>query len=60
VQALGVEALAATVQALASNPPAPRQPGHAQPVRIRRRQALIHTCHSYRSDGPLLQQLKAR
>ena len=51
---------AAAVQAFASNAYAPRRPGQAEPVRIWRLEALIDTCHSYRSDGPVMQRLKAR
>lgn len=51
---------AAAVQAFASNARAPRRAGQAEPVRIRRIDALIDTCWSYRSDGPVMQQLKSR
>jgi Protein of unknown function (DUF2889) len=51
---------AAAVQAFASNAHAPRRPGQAEPVRIWRVEALRDTCHSYRSDGPVMQRLTAR
>ena len=51
---------AAAVQAFASNAYAPRKPGQAEPVRIWRLDALIDTCYSYRSDGPVMQQMKGR
>ena len=51
---------AAAVQAFASNAHAPRREGQAEPVRIWRLDALIDTCWSYRSDGPVMQQLKSR
>ncbi len=51
---------AAAVQAFASNNYAPRRPGDAAPVRVFQIDALVDTCWSYRSDGPLLQQLKSR
>ena len=51
---------AAAVQAFASTAYAPRQPGQAEPVRIWKLDALIDTCWSYRSDGPVMQQLQRR
>ena len=51
---------AAAVQAFASNNYAPRQAGQPEPVRIFKLDALIDTCHSYRSDGEVMQRLKAR
>jgi hypothetical protein len=51
---------AAAVQAFASNAHAPRRAGQAEPVRIWRLDALIDTCWSYRSDGPVMQRLKSR
>lgn len=51
---------AAAVQAFASNAHAPRIPGRPEPVRIWRLDALVDTCHSYRSDGPVMQRLKSR
>lgn len=51
---------AAAVQAFASNAHAPRKPGQSEPVRIWRLEALVDTCHSYRSDGPVMQRLKSR
>jgi hypothetical protein len=51
---------AAAVQAFASNAHAPRRAGQAEPVRIWRLDALLDTCWSYRSDGPVMQQLKGR
>lgn len=51
---------AAAVQAFASNAHAPRRPGQAEPVRIWRLDALLDTCHSYRSDGPVVQRLNDR
>jgi hypothetical protein len=51
---------AAAVQAFASNAHAPRRAGQAEPVRIWRLDALLDTCWSYRSDGPVMQQLQRR
>jgi Protein of unknown function (DUF2889) len=51
---------AAAVQAFASNAHAPRRAGQAEPVRIWKLDALIDTCWSYRSDGPVMQQLQRR
>jgi hypothetical protein len=51
---------AAAVQAFASIAHAPRKPGQSEPVRIWRLEALVDTCHSYRSDGPVMQRLKSR
>jgi Protein of unknown function (DUF2889) len=51
---------AAVVQAFASSAYAPRQPGQPEPVRIWKLDALIDTCHSYRADGVVIQQMKAR
>ncbi len=51
---------AAAVQTFASNAYAPRQPGQPEPVRIWKLDALIDTCHSYRSDGPVIQRMKSR
>jgi hypothetical protein len=51
---------AAAVQAFASNVHAPRIPGRPEPVRIWRLDALVDTCHSYRSDGPVMQRLRSR
>lgn len=51
---------AAAVQTFASNAYAPRQPGQPEPVRIWKLDALIDTCHSYRSDGPVIERMKSR
>ena len=51
---------AAAVQAFASAAYAPRKPGQPEPVRIWKLDALIDTCYSYRSDGEVMQRLKAR
>ena len=51
---------AAAVQAFASTARAPRRAGQAEPVRIWRLDALVDSCHSYRSDGPVMQQLQRR
>jgi Protein of unknown function (DUF2889) len=51
---------AAAVQAFASNAHAPRRAGQAEPVRIWRLDALLDSCWSYRSDGPVMQRLKGR
>ena len=51
---------AAAVQAFASNNYAPRRPGDAAPVRVFQIETLVDTCWSYRSDGPVMQQLKSR
>jgi len=51
---------AAAVQAFASTAHAPRRAGQPEPVRIWRLDALIDSCHSYRSDGPVMQRLKNR
>jgi hypothetical protein len=51
---------AAAVQAFASNAHAPRRAGQAEPVRIWRLDALVDTCYSYRSGGPVMQRLTAR
>lgn len=51
---------AAAVQTFASNANKPRPASEAEPVRMWTIDALIDTCYSYRSDGPLVQQLKAR
>jgi hypothetical protein len=51
---------AAAVQAFASNNYAPRRPGQPEPVRVFKLEALVDTCHSYRSDGPVMARLKAR
>jgi hypothetical protein len=48
------------VQAFASNAHAPLRAGQAEPVRIWRLDALVDTCWSYRSDGPVVQRLKSR
>jgi hypothetical protein len=51
---------AAAVQAFASSNYAPRQPGQPDPVRVWKLEALVDTCHSYRSDGVVMQQLRAQ
>jgi hypothetical protein len=51
---------AAAVQAFASNAHAPRRAGQAEPVRIWRLDALVDTCYSYRSGGPVMKRLTAR
>lgn len=51
---------AAAVQAFASNAHAPRRDGQPEPVRIWRLDALLDSCWSYRSDGPVVQRLKSR
>jgi hypothetical protein len=51
---------AAAVQAFASNAHAPQRPSEAEPVRIWKLDALLDTCWSYRSDGPVVQRLKSR
>ena len=51
---------AAAVQAFASNAYAPRRPGQPEPVRIWQLDALVDSCWSYRSDGPVMQQLRSR
>jgi hypothetical protein len=51
---------AAAVQAFASNAHAPRRAGQAEPARIWKLDALIDTCWSYRSDGPVVQRLQRR
>jgi len=51
---------AAAVQAFASNAHAPRRAGDAEPVRIWRLDALLDTCWSYRSNGPVVQRLSSR
>ena len=51
---------AAAAQAFASNNYAPRRPADAAPVRVFQIDALVDTCWSYRSDGPVMQQLKSR
>jgi hypothetical protein len=51
---------AAAVQAFASSNYAPRQPGQPEPVRVWKLEALIDTCHSYRSDGEVVQQMMAK
>jgi hypothetical protein len=51
---------AAAVQAYASTARAPRRAGQAEPVRIWRLDALVDSCHSYRRDGPVMQQLQHR
>ena len=51
---------AAAVQAFASTAHAPRRAGQPEPVRIWRLDALLDSCHSYRSDGPVMQRLKNR
>ena len=49
---------AAAMQAFASNNYAPRRVGESPPPRVWRIEALENTCHSYRSGGPVLEQLK--
>ena len=51
---------AAAVQAFASNAYAPKKPGLPEPVRIWKLDALVDTCYSYRADGEVMQQMKAR
>ena len=51
---------AAAVQAFASSNYAPRQPGQPEPVRVWKLEGLVDTCYSYRSDGVVMQQLRAR
>src|SRR5574337_1152075 len=51
---------AAAVQAFASNTHAPRRDGAAEPVRIWRLDALLDSCWSYRSDGPVVQRYRQR
>ena len=48
---------AAAVQSFASRFHAPRQAGQPVPVRVFKPQALEGTCHSYRSDGPVLKRM---
>jgi len=48
------------VQSFASNAYAPRKPGLPEPVRVWRLDALVDTCYSYRSDGPVIQRHKNR
>lgn len=60
VRALLETMAAAAVQSFASNAHAPRKPGQPAPVRIWRLDGLIDTCHSYRGDGPIVQQLRKR
>jgi hypothetical protein len=51
---------AAAVQTFASNACAPRQSGQPELVRIWKLDTLIDTCHSYRSDGPVIERMKSR
>ena len=51
---------AAAVQAFASSAHAPRRDGQSEPVRIWKLDALLDTCWSYRSDGPVVRQIKSR
>ena len=51
---------AAATQSFASNAYAPREPGAPEPVRIWRIEALQDTCHSYRADGPVMEQMRRR
>ena len=51
---------AAAVQAFASGNYAPRRPGQPEPVRVWKLEALVDTCHSYRTDGVVMQQLRAK
>ncbi len=51
---------AAAVQAFASNAYAPKKPGLPEPVRIWTLDALVDTCWSYRADGEVMRQMKAR
>ena len=60
VRALLEAMAAAAVQCFASAAHAPRRPGQSEPVRIWRLDALLDTCHSYRSDGPVVQRLRPR
>ena len=51
---------AAAVQAFASSNYAPRRPGQAEPVRVWKLEALVDTCHSYRTGGDVMQRLLAK
>ena len=51
---------AAAVQAFASSNYAPRQPGQPEPVRVWKLEALVDTCHSYRTGGVVMQRLLAK
>lgn len=51
---------AAAVQSFASNHYAPRKPGQPEPVRVFQLEALVDTCHSYRSDGAVMAKLRQR
>ncbi len=51
---------AAAVQAFASNNYRPRTAAEPAPVRVWRVDELVDSCWSYKADGPVMQQMKAR
>lgn len=56
-----LEAMAASaLQTFSSNLNVPRKAGEERPVTVWKVEALIDTCYSYRADGPMLAERRAR